>query len=68
MRSLLVEGGARVITSLLRQRLVDRLAVCVAPIILGSGIEAIGDLGIAELAGALGLRHLDVRRLGRTSS
>src|SRR5207342_3660064 len=33
--SLLVEGGARVITSLLQQRLVDRIAVCVAPIILG---------------------------------
>jgi GTP cyclohydrolase II len=62
--SLLVEGGARVITSLLRQQLVDRLAVCVAPIILGSGVEAIGDLGIAELASALGLRELDVRRLG----
>jgi len=64
VRSLLVEGGARVITSLLRQQLVDRLIVCVAPIILGSGVEAIGDLGIAELARALGLRDLDVRRLG----
>ena len=63
--SVLVEGGARVITSLLRQQLVDRLAVCVAPIILGSGIEAIGDLGIIELARALGLRELDVRRLGQ---
>jgi GTP cyclohydrolase II len=37
----------------------------VAPIILGSGIEAIGDLGIIELARALGLRELDVRRLGQ---
>lgn len=63
--SLLVEGGARVITSLLRRQLVDRLAVCVAPIILGRGVEAIGDLGIAELARALGLRALDVRRLGQ---
>ena len=48
VRSLLVEGGARVITSLLRQQLVDRLAVCIAPIILGRGIDAIGDLGIAD--------------------
>jgi GTP cyclohydrolase II len=63
-RSIMVEGGARVITSLLRQHLVDRLAVCIAPIILGSGVEAVGDLGIAELAQALGLRDLDVRRLG----
>jgi GTP cyclohydrolase II len=64
VRSVLVEGGAQVITSLLRQRLVDRLAVCIAPIVLGTGVEAVGDLGIADLARALGLRHLDVRRLG----
>jgi GTP cyclohydrolase II len=65
IRSVLVEGGARVITSLLRRQLVDRLAVCIAPIVLGKGIEAVGDLGIAELAGALGLHQFDVRRLGR---
>jgi GTP cyclohydrolase II len=64
VRSLLVEGGARVITALLRQQLVDRLAVCIAPIVLGSGVEAVGDLGIADLARAFGLRHLDIRRLG----
>jgi riboflavin-specific deaminase-like protein len=57
--SLLVEGGAGLITELLRARLVDRLAVCIAPKILGSGIEAIGDLGIVDLARALRLR--DVR-------
>jgi GTP cyclohydrolase II len=64
VRSLLVEGGAQVITSLLHQGLVDRLAVCIAPIILGSGVEAVGDLGIEDLAGSLGLCHLNVRRLG----
>ena len=53
VRTLLVEGGARLITSLLRGRLVDRLAVCIAPKILGSGIEAIGDLGSETLADAL---------------
>jgi riboflavin-specific deaminase-like protein len=34
IRSLLVEGGAELITALLRARLVDRLVVCVAPKIL----------------------------------
>lgn len=51
--SVLVEGGAALITSLLCDRLVDRLAVCVAPKILGSGIEAVGDLGICELNDSL---------------
>jgi 5-amino-6-(5-phosphoribosylamino)uracil reductase/diaminohydroxyphosphoribosylaminopyrimidine deaminase/5-amino-6-(5-phosphoribosylamino)uracil reductase len=45
----MVEGGAKLITSFLCSRLVDRLAVCIAPKILGSGIEAVGDLGIYEL-------------------
>jgi diaminohydroxyphosphoribosylaminopyrimidine deaminase/5-amino-6-(5-phosphoribosylamino)uracil reductase len=53
IRSLLVEGGAEMITALLRARLVDRLVVCVAPKILGAGIEAVGDLGIRELARTL---------------
>ena len=51
--SVLVEGGAGLITALLRDRLVDRLAVCVAPKILGAGIEAVGDLGIRELTRSL---------------
>jgi diaminohydroxyphosphoribosylaminopyrimidine deaminase/5-amino-6-(5-phosphoribosylamino)uracil reductase len=53
--SVMVEGGAALITALLRGRLVDRLAVCIAPKILGAGIEAVGDLGIRDLAGAVGL-------------
>ena len=53
--SVMVEGGAALITSLLRGRLVDRLAVCIAPKILGAGIEAVGDLGIRDLSGAVAL-------------
>jgi GTP cyclohydrolase II len=65
VRSLMVEGGAIVLTSLLRRRLVDRLVVCLAPIVLGQGVQAVGDLGISRLAQALGLRGLHVRRLGQ---
>ena len=64
IRSLLVEGGARVITELLRQRLADRLVVCVAPLLLGAGVDAIGDLDIPSLGQALSLRRLEVRQLG----
>jgi len=51
--SLLVEGGSEIITALLRARLVDRLVVCVAPKILGAGIEAVGELDIRELTRSL---------------
>ena len=51
--SLLVEGGADVITSVLRAGLCDRLVVCIAPRVVGQGIEAVGDLGIERLCDAL---------------
>ena len=52
------------ITALLRARLVDRLVVCLAPKILGSGIEAVGDLGIRELARTLILTDTSVTPYG----
>ncbi len=62
--SILVEGGAGMITALLRARMVDRLVVCVAPKILGAGIEAVGDLGIRELARALIMADTSVTPCG----
>lgn len=56
MRSVLVEGGRGIITSFLRQSLVDRLMVCIAPKVLGEGVEAIGDLGIDRLRDAMTFR------------
>lgn len=53
VRSVMVEGGAALITSFLRDRLVDRLAVCIAPKVMGAGIEAVGDLGVRDLSDAL---------------
>ena len=44
--SVLVEGGAAVITSFLRERLADRAAIFVAPRIMGEGLRAVGDLGV----------------------
>lgn len=62
--SVLVEGGAALITALLCDRLVTRLAVCVAPKILGSGIEAVGDLGICDLSDTLRLTDTSVTAYG----
>lgn len=62
--SVMVEGGAALITALLRDRLADRVAICVAPKIMGAGIEAIGDLGVAELPALLTLHDTEVLRYG----
>lgn len=44
IRSLMVEGGANVITAFLKQKLVDAIIVTVAPRLVG-GYKALGDLG-----------------------
>jgi len=62
--SLLVEGGARVITSFLRQKLADRVVVAVAPRILGKGIAAVGDLDIVQLSQAFKLTFQKITRAG----
>ncbi len=62
--SLLVEGGAAVITSFLRERLADRLIAIVAPRIAGRGVEAVGDLGISKMDDALRLSFQRIVRRG----
>ena len=62
--SVLVEGGAGIITSLLRARKVDRMVVAIAPKIIGRGTEAIGNLGITRLSDAITFSSIKTRRLG----
>ena len=64
VRSVLVEGGARVITSMLGGRLVDRVVVAVAPVLLGEGTEAVGDLGASVVADGLRLVRRTVHQVG----
>jgi GTP cyclohydrolase II len=52
VRSVLVEGGPRLVTSLLAAELVDRAIVSVSPILIGAGRDAVGDLGIERVAEA----------------
>ncbi|MEA3471648.1 MAG: bifunctional diaminohydroxyphosphoribosylaminopyrimidine deaminase/5-amino-6-(5-phosphoribosylamino)uracil reductase RibD, partial [Thermodesulfobacteriota bacterium] len=47
--SVLVEGGANIITSFLKEGIPDRIVIITAPKILGRGIEAVGDLGIQKV-------------------
>ena len=63
-RSVFVEGGAKVITSFLFNGLVHRMVVVVAPVLIGSGIEAVGDLEIRDLSQALRPKQSSFRRIG----
>lgn len=53
IKSVYVEGGAAVITGLLRHKLADRLICMTAPVIIGNGIHAVGDIGVRKLSESL---------------
>ena len=62
---LFVEGGARTASAFLAEGLVDRLLLYRAPILIGAGKPALGDIGLASLADAHGRWRLtDSRTLG----
>jgi diaminohydroxyphosphoribosylaminopyrimidine deaminase / 5-amino-6-(5-phosphoribosylamino)uracil reductase len=61
---LLVEGGGKVAASCLAAGVVDRLALVLAPRVLGAGLTWSGATGPARMSGALRVRDLTVERLG----
>ena len=62
---LLVEGGAQAAAAFLAADLVDRLLLYRAPILIGSGKPALGDIGLPDLGAAHGVWQLhDARMLG----
>jgi 3,4-dihydroxy 2-butanone 4-phosphate synthase/GTP cyclohydrolase II len=60
VESLMVEGGAAVITSVLAAGVADRLVVSLSPTIVGAGVEAIGDLGVDRVADGVRLANRSV--------
>jgi len=57
VRHVFLEGGPTLAAAFLTEGLVDEVVAYVAPLLLGRGLPAVGDLGIGTLACA---RHLDV--------
>jgi diaminohydroxyphosphoribosylaminopyrimidine deaminase/5-amino-6-(5-phosphoribosylamino)uracil reductase len=64
IRSVLIEGGSEIFTSFLGRGLFDKISIFIAPIIMGRGVDAAGDLGVLRVADALRLRDIRSRRIG----
>jgi diaminohydroxyphosphoribosylaminopyrimidine deaminase/5-amino-6-(5-phosphoribosylamino)uracil reductase len=64
VRHVLVEGGPTLATALLAADLVDELHAYVAPVLLGTGATAVGDLGVTTIGDAARFTTHDVTRLG----
>ncbi|MDO5041190.1 MAG: bifunctional diaminohydroxyphosphoribosylaminopyrimidine deaminase/5-amino-6-(5-phosphoribosylamino)uracil reductase RibD [Peptoniphilus sp.] len=57
--SILLEGGATLNASMLKENLVDKFYFFIAPMIIGStGLSAIGDLKLAKLSDAIKIRDI----------
>jgi diaminohydroxyphosphoribosylaminopyrimidine deaminase/5-amino-6-(5-phosphoribosylamino)uracil reductase len=61
---LMIEAGPTFGTALLRADLIDEIVLFQAPTFLGSGLSAIGDLGITNIAGRLDFEISDVEVIG----
>jgi diaminohydroxyphosphoribosylaminopyrimidine deaminase/5-amino-6-(5-phosphoribosylamino)uracil reductase len=60
-----VEGGSRLLASLIRENLIDKLIIFLAPIFLGgSGLSSIGDLFINELKKAPRFKFQSIEQIG----
>lgn len=64
LRSVLLEGGARLAASFVAADLVDEVVAHIAPALLGAGSPVLADAGITTMAGALRLATTDVTRIG----
>jgi GTP cyclohydrolase II len=64
IRSVVAEGGPRVITSLLTAGLADRMIVSISPQIRGRGAAIVGELGNGFAGHALGLNGRSVHLAG----
>ena len=62
--SVMIEGGGQVAASALRAGVVDQVQVFIAPRLIGSGVDAVGDLNVTKIAEAVRLTDVEIERLG----
>ncbi|HUO06288.1 MAG TPA: bifunctional diaminohydroxyphosphoribosylaminopyrimidine deaminase/5-amino-6-(5-phosphoribosylamino)uracil reductase RibD [Candidatus Binataceae bacterium] len=60
----MVEGGSKIAASALAAGIVDRVAIFVAPRIIGAGVPAIDDSELVQQKVALHVRDMSARRVG----
>lgn len=63
--TILIEGGARLAASAIKDGIADKVLIFYAPILLGGdGIQMISSLGIKRLKDAVHLKNIQVKRIG----
>ena len=65
INSVLVEGGAKIITSFLKEKLADRMIIIIAPLIMGKGLSSINDREIKKIKDTLSFSSLQLYQYGK---
>lgn len=63
--SVMVEGGREILTAFIAGKLFDKVTAYLAPVLIGKGISAIGDLHIRQISEGLKLENLTIRTLNQ---
>ncbi len=61
--SLLVEGGQKVLSSFMQERLVDKVYCFVSPKIIGKGLDTFAELGISKIADSVRLNDVEIKKI-----
>jgi diaminohydroxyphosphoribosylaminopyrimidine deaminase/5-amino-6-(5-phosphoribosylamino)uracil reductase len=64
IRSILIEGGAELASSFLKEKLIDKLIIVIAPKILGQGINCVNNIGRTKLSDALKFTSTSLEKYG----
>ena len=65
VQHVLLEGGPTLAAAFVREGLVDRVVWYLAPLLLGSGPAAVGDLGVPSIGAGRQLRITGITRVGQ---
>ncbi len=65
IHSVLVEGGQSLSSALIREGLVDKIAMFIAPVLMGGGTRSIIGLGIDRLDERLSLNRVEWQQVGK---
>jgi len=63
--SVMIEGGAELNSEAIKAGIVDKILFFLAPSVIGSGLGAIGDLGITKVDRSIQLKHLSSKKIGK---
>ena len=65
LTSVMIEGGAELNSSAIKDKIANKLLVFTAPKLVGNGLSAMGNLGITKIDKAIRLKDIKMKKIGK---